>query len=204
MEENLKDLQKNIINLDTNQAIRLKQMARFTGNMKKIHWFKRIGQRLSVTEQKASQNYLSALGFPRSNIVNVRNWEEAAGIAESHDWNSEWWEAEEQLRAGLLSEALRVIEEDELNHALNHTTAQTAGRVVDAISAEIQSPTQTPEFNLPSFLNAAAGIAVAASYQAALVLASGVDENHAFAYKFELFENGRLPLGITGNTFSVY
>ena len=47
-------------------------------------------------------------------------------------------------------------------------------------------------------------MAVAITYQASLVLASGGYENHPFTYKFELIECGRLPLGIIGNTFSVY
>ena len=50
----------------------------------------------------------------------------------------------------------------------------------------------------------AAGAAAQAAYQAALVLATDGEADHPFALKFRLFEAGRLPLGITGNTFNLF
>ena len=39
-------------------------------------------------------------------------------------------------------------------------------------------------------------MAIASSYQARLVLSASVDQDHPFSLKFQLFGNGRLPIGI--------
>ncbi|MBL41701.1 MAG: hypothetical protein CMM49_03455 [Rhodospirillaceae bacterium] len=186
------------------QIIRLKQIAKFTKNILNINWFSRINQSLSDYDLKLSEKYISAVGLPESNIAYVFDWNEAAGIAENPNWNSNWWEIEEQLKVSLINESLRYIEEEELSHALNHVTSQTAGQSLEAVAFEKFTKDSEDIDYYQSFVNAAAGMAIASAYQAALVLSASADQDHPFSLKFQLFENGRLPLGIIGNTFSIF
>ncbi len=186
------------------EIIRLTQIAKFTKKILDIDWYSRINQPLSKHDKELSEKYISAVGFPDSYISNVSNWREAAGIAENPNWNSNWWEVEEQLRSSLITQSLENINDDELTHALNHVTSQTAGQSLEAVAFEKFSENLDDIDYYQSFVNAAAGMAIASAYQAALVLSASAHQDHPFSLKFQLFENGRLPLGIIGNTFSVF
>ncbi len=186
------------------EIIRLKQIAKFTKKLTEITWFERINLTLSDYETKLAENYISSIGFPDANISFVTDWVEAAGIAENPNWNSDWWETEEQLRSGLLTESLSFIHEEELTHALNHVTSQAAGQSLESIAFEKFSLDKNNTEYYESFINASAGMAIASAYQAALVLAASAEPQHPFSIKFQLFENGRLPIGIVGNTFSIF
>ena len=190
--------------MDELQQIRLTQMAKFTSVLKNIKWFHNIANPLDDIEKQISQNYTSNIGFPHSNIAFINNADDVYFLVENPEWNTNWWEAEEQLRSSLLNKALEVIDADELNHAINHATTKAAGFALDSISEKVSEINCSNNFDYQYFINTLTGMAVATTYQASLVLASGGDEKHPFTYKFELIEYGRLPLGITGNTFSIY
>ena len=186
------------------EIIRLTHIAKFTKKILDIDWFRRTNQPLSIHDKELSEKYISAIGFPEANISNVSDWSEAAGIAENPNWNSNWWEAEEQLRSALLAQSLESINDNELSHALNHVTTQTAGQSLEAVAFDKFAEELDDLDYYQSFVNAAAGMAIASAYQAALVLSASAHEDHPFSLKFQLFENGRLPLGIIGNTFSIF
>lgn len=186
------------------QIQRLTIMARFVRAVVDIPWFSRVGEPLSADDRAAATAYLAAAGFPDAAVAQVPTWEEAVDVAENPNWNSDWWEAEEQLKAGLIAQALERVDEAELVNALNHVSGQCAGATVEAISNVAINAGFHPDSNEDSFLNAAAGWGVAGAYQAALVLAAGADDDHAFALKFRLFEAGRLPFGVVGTTFSIF
>tara|TARA_Y100000996_G_C22330687_1_gene564338 strand:- start:49 stop:627 length:579 start_codon:yes stop_codon:yes gene_type:complete len=186
------------------EIIRLTHIAKFTKKILDIDWFRRTNQPLSIHDKELSEKYISAIGFPEANISNVSDWSEAAGIAENPNWNSNWWEAEEQLRSALLAQSLESIHDDELSHALNHVTSQTAGQSLEAVAFDKFAEELDDLDYYQSFVNAAAGMAIASAYQAALVLSASAHQDHPFSLKFQLFENGRLPLGIIGNTFSIF
>ena len=186
------------------EIIRLTHIAKFTKKILDIDWFSRTNQPLSNHDKELSEKYISAIGFPEANISNVSDWSEAAGIAENPNWNSNWWEAEEQLRSALLAQSLESIHDDELSHALNHVTTQTAGQSLEAVAFDKFAEELDDLDYYQSFVNAAAGMAIASAYQAALVLSASAHQDHPFSLKFQLFENGRLPLGIIGNTFSIF
>ncbi len=186
------------------QIQRLTIMARFARAVIDIPWFTRLGEPLSSDDSATAGAYLAAAGFPDAAVAQVESWDEAALVAENPDWNTDWWEAEEQLKAGLLEQALEHVDEVELTNALNHIAAQCAGVALEAASNMAINAGFTPESDEESFLNAAAGWAVAGAYQAALVLAAGAEEDHPFALRFRLFEAGRLPLGVAGTTLSVF
>ena len=204
MNNNTSDMDASEIDWSDPQVARLVKISHFARHVLDLDWFSRIGQSISPEESSVAEDYLSAVGFPNANIASVTSWNEAAAVAETPTWNSDWWEAEEQLRAGLIADALLVIDENELTQSLNHVTAQTAGQALVAIDEAAKSDAIESDANLMEFLNAAAGIAVAASYQAGLVIAAQQEIKHPFSIKFRLFESGRLPLGMAGNTFSIF
>ena len=55
-------------------------------------------------------------------------------------------------------------------------------------------------------IRAAVGAASQAIYQAGLLLAAEneEDQNHPFALKYRLFESGRWPIGVVGNSFHIF
>lgn len=165
-----------------------------------IPWFAVVGDTLADSEIEVARGYLDALGFPDSDVADVANWWDAEVAARNPDWNPEWWEAEEQLRMALLDEAVALHGEEALTIALTHVSS-IASEVVHAAAAAGAARDGVEDEGL---VRAAAGAAAQACYQAALVLAAEGEPDHAFALKFRLFESGRWPLGIVGNTFHLF
>jgi hypothetical protein len=188
------------VEADSPLYLRLSAMARFARTVTEYEWFTRVGGPLTEADRDASFAYLSAVGFPDARISAVSGWEEAAGLAENPEWNTDWWEVEEQLRSGLVTQALEEVDETELTQALQHISAQAAGAATDAANAAAEAAA----FDDAEFIQAATGAVVAASYTAGLVLAAGVEDDHPLALKFALLEAGRFPLGIAGSTFSLF
>lgn len=194
------DTDEEVLDPDLPEYQRLTAMAKFALGLNKISWLSRVGQPLSQEDLELAEAYLNALGFPGSHVSAVETWEEAAGFAENPDWNTEWWEAEEQLRAGLVTQAAEDIDEVDLANALNHIAGQAAGVATELVS----SAAIDAGYDDDEFVTAAAGAMVAACYAAGLVLAAGAEEDHPFALKFRLLETGRFPLGVIGTTFSLF
>ncbi len=178
----------------------LAAVARFAAGLDRISWLRAVGEPLSAAERDDAEAYLSALGFPDANLAPVADWTEAGEAAQNPDWNSAWWEAEEQLRAGLTVQALELVEEEDLMDALGHVTAKASAAAGGAAEATAARWGVGDE----ALIRAAAGAAVQACYQAALVLAAGAEEDHPFALKIRLFESGRWPLGVVGSTFNLF
>lgn len=179
----------------------LRAVSNFAKLLKTASWFSVIGMPLSEDERSEALDYLNALGFPDAGIGEITDWEDAEEAARNPDWNTGWWEAEEQLRAALVHQAIELIgDEETLLVALTHVTS-TASDVVHGAAAVAASRFGLADEGL---IRAAAGAATQSAYQAALVLAAGEDESHAFSAKFRLFEGGRWPLGVVGNTLNVF
>ena len=166
----------------------------------KVAWFSKVGTPLRAVERDFAQDYLDALGFPDAHIAGVADWNEAESCAQNPDWNSDWWEAEEQLSAGLLVEAQERLSEDELVMALTHVTA----KISDVVHAAAEAAAARAGITDEGLIQAAAGAATQVCYQVALVLAAEAEESHPFAIKFRLFESGRWPLGVIGGTFNLF
>ncbi|WP_417513905.1 hypothetical protein [Minwuia sp.] len=179
----------------------LAALSRFAATLNHVSWFAAVGERLSEAERADSAGYLLALGFPECDIVQAMDWEEAEEAARNPDWNTAWWEAEEQLRAGLSAQAVDLTgDEEALLVALTNVTSKASDSVHGAAAVA------AGRFGVADqgLIRAAAGAATQAAYQAALVIAAAEDEDHAFAQKFHLFQGGRWPLGIIGGTFSIF
>jgi hypothetical protein len=179
----------------------LAALSRFAATLPHVSWFAAVGERLSEAERADAAGYLTALGFPECDIVQAMDWEEAEEAARNPDWNTAWWEAEEQLRAGLSARAVEIAgDEEAVLVALTNVTSKASDAVHGAAAVA------AARFGVADqgLIRAAAGASTQAAYQAALVIAAAEDEDHAFAQKFSLFQGGRWPLGIVGGTFSIF
>lgn len=178
----------------------LRAVARLAKLAGRISWFSAVGQPLEPSELEDAESYVAGLGFPDVRVGAVEDWRAAEAAAQAPDWREDWWEAEEQMRRALLDEALALNAEHDLMVALTHvsTTASETAHGLAAVSAARHGIADQ------ALIRVAAGAAAQAAYQAALVLAADGDAEHPFAVKFRLFEAGRLPLGIVGNTFNIF
>jgi hypothetical protein len=178
----------------------LQAVASFARMVADVGWFARLGAEIESDEVDWAERYLQGLGFPDVEVAPVEDWEEAEAAARNPDWNSDWWEAEEQLRAALLADAVEKSDEETVMLALTHVTNQAAEAVLLAAEAAAARFGVDDE----ALIRAAAGAATQACYHAALVLAAEADEEHPFALKYRLYEAGRWPLGVVGRSFNLF
>ena len=186
--------------LDEDQLAALTAIRRLAEVVSRVPWFSRIGLPLSPEERDLAQRYLDMLGFPDASPAPVEDWTDAGDAASNTDLNSEGWEVEEQLRADLSREALDYFDEETLSDTLSFVT-ETAGPVVVESIASAASLWPVED---DAVIEAATGAAVQICYQAALVLAAQAVEDHPFALKFRLFEQGRWPIGLSGRSFNIF
>ena len=172
----------------------------FAADAARTAWLKQAGAPLTPETTALSQRFLDALGFPHMMISRIESWSDAATAAESLDWNDPAWEAEEQLTAALTAEALDVMDEDALSVALSYVR----GRVGAGLFDHIADSAALWDENDEQVINAAAGAALRASHQAALVLCADAAPAHPLALKFQLFQAGRWPIGVAGATFNLF
>jgi len=179
---------------------RLVAVERMAARMAAVPWFAHVGQPLLAPEREQARAYLDALGFADADLVPVRDWEEAAFAAENPGFDSAWWDAEEQLRAALNSEALAHVDERELQLVL----PRLAERAAAPARRAAQEAAVLAKMSDAELLQAAVGAAMQSAHQRALVEIAAGDEDHAFRHKFALFESGRWPIAVVGATFHLF
>lgn len=177
-------------------------VSRLAQMIPQVPWFGAVGGPLEAQERRLASAYLDALGFPEVEVAAVADWEEAEAAARNPDWNSAWWEAEEQLRMALIDAACGLSGEDAVMVALTNVTSRASDVVHEAAEATAARFGVDDE----ALVRAAAGAATQACYQAALVLAAEEEDQdgHPFALKYRLFEAGRWPLGVAGSSFNLF
>ena len=178
----------------------LDTLGRFAGLIDRIPWFAMVGQPLTGRETDVARDYLDALGFPDAGMAALETWEDAADAALNPEIDTDWWEAEEQMRAALTMEAVDRLGEEALEIALAHV----ARRVASAAGPQAEMAAALTGGDDPEVIQAAVGAAALACHQAALVLAAGAEADHPFAHKLRLFELGRWPVALVGSTFSMF
>jgi hypothetical protein len=186
--------------LSEERETRLALLARFAKGAASARFMARLGRKLSSAELKLTQSYAEALGFPGATVVLVGDFEEAAEAAQSLDIDSEAWEAAEQLRAGLTVRAAHAMGEELLEQSLQDVMAYVAVAVQDAV----KDAGGAFDIEDEGLLNTAAGAALRACHNAALVLLAGESEDHALALEYALFEAGRWPVALTGRTLHLF
>lgn len=165
--------------------------------------FTRLGERLSVPERALARSYLDGLGFPEAEAALLESWEEAADAAEALDVDPQGWEAEEMLRAGLVSRALEQLDEAGLETILAYVGMKAGEAAQDAVAYFSSLADMRDE----SLQNAAAGMLVQAANGAALVILAGEDDEddvpHPFLARWRLFARGRWPVGLAGSSYNI-
>jgi len=183
----------------------LKVLTRFAKSLDRLPWFANLGEPLTPGACAAAEQYADQLGFPHADVAILVDWEDAAAAAESLDWQSEWWEAEELLRSDLTGRALEMLSEE----ALQIGMTLISDKVLEPAREGMEQAAVIFDADDEASRNLAVGAAVQAAHGAALVLLAGQDpefeiETHAFAAKFQLFEFGRWPVAITGSSFNLF
>jgi hypothetical protein len=183
----------------------LARLSRFARSLDRIPWFANIGEPLTPGGAAAARDYCSGLGFPDAEIAMLMDWEDAAAVAESLDWQSPAWEAEESLRADLTGRALELLSED----ALRIGMALIAEKVSEPAKDAVEELSYMSDLDDEQIKTLCVGAAVQAANGAALALIAAADadfdaENHPLAAKFRLFEFGRWPVSITGSSFNLF
>ena len=183
----------------------LSQLSRFARGLSGIPWFANLGEPLTSGARAIAEKYTNGLGFPDADVAILVDWEDAAAAAESLDWHSPAWEAEELLRADLTARALDLLSNDALQIAMT----MIADRVAAPAKEAMEQASFIWDVEDEGARQLAVGAAVQAAHQAALALASANDpefdvEDHPFAAKFKLFEFGRWPVGVVGSSFNLF
>jgi len=183
-----------------NDAALLTLIGRFSASLTRIPWFSALGARFDAKLKADAEAYLAALGFPDVSPALIRSFADAGEAALSPGFDDPAWETEEQLRSSLATEAAARFGEEAITLALTHVSARAA----PAVEAGITRAAELWDVYDDGLINAASGAAIQAAHQAALVLAAGAEEDHAFVYKFRLFERGRWPIGIAGASLNLF
>jgi hypothetical protein len=183
----------------------LSRIKRFTRTLAGIPWFANLGEPVTAGARAAARIFAEGLGFPDAEIAILIDWEDAMGAAESLDWQSPAWEAEELLRADLTARALDLLSEE----ALDISMALIASKVAEPAREGMEQAAVIFDFEDEAGKQLAVGAAVQAAHQSALALIAAHDpgfdaESHPFAAKFKLFEYGRWPVGILGTSFNLF
>ena len=165
-----------------------------------LPWFERLGAPLSDRDREFGLAYCNGLGFPDADLNRLTNWDEAADAAANADWDTDAWEAAEQLRAALTTEACERYGEDFVQNGVQDVTGYAAGHIQQALK-QVTSHWAIDDEEL---VNAAAGSAIRSLHNAALVLLGAEDENHALSYEYRLFELGRWPVTLTGRSYHIF
>lgn len=193
--------------LDAATDTRLGAMGAFASVIRQTHWFTRIGQPLSLEENDLIARSAAATGF-EAWPADIRDWDEAAEAAQNLNVNSPAWEAEESLRAAATLDALDFMTEEELQISMTHIQAVAA----EVVPARIWDVATMWGMTDEQIIDAAVGHTMHACHNAALLVATGglaggledEIEDHAFSLTFKLFEMGRWPIGITGQSYMVF
>jgi hypothetical protein len=183
----------------------LARVRRFARSLEGLPWFSNLGEPMTPGARAAARSYADGLGFPDADVAILVDWEDAAAAAEHNDWNSPAWEAEELLRADLTSRALSVLSEEALKIAMT----MIADRISEPAREAMEQASFIWDVEDEAQQQLAVGAAVQAAHQAMLVLIAAADpdfdaEDHPFTAKFRLFEFGRWPVGVAGNSINVF
>lgn len=192
----------------------LRAVAPFVAIASDMPWFRSLAEPLANDVREAAHALVEGLGFPEAFPAVAGEWEDAAAALETLDYNSPAWEAEEMERARLTGLLVEGLGEEVFELVMTHI-AQAISEPVALAAEEAQEFLRIDD---EAFMPAITGAAAQACHQAVLVLlAAGMDslhgdpdeppvdtDTHPFMLRFRLFERGRWPLGITGNSFNIF
>lgn len=192
----------------------------FANRASRVSWFTELGEPLDNDCLDVVTLYLEGLGFPEASPAPLLDWRDAADAAQSMDINSEAWEIEEQFRAAATAEALTLISEEGLGIMLTHLASSLSEDVGNCVEEALY---MADEASSETLTNLAAGAAQQAVHGAALSLAAYAAHilksdphietieldnddiaNHPLMLRFRLFEMGRWPVSLIGNSLNLF
>ncbi|WP_339737173.1 hypothetical protein [uncultured Maricaulis sp.] len=165
-------------------------------------WFSRLGEPLDPRDRTLARAYLDGLGFPEAEPALLSDWSEAATAAESLDRDPVGWEAEEMLRAGLITRVLERLDEEAVNVALSQIGSKTHDSSRDAV----EEAAAIDDIDDMELIHAAAGALAQAANGAALVIMAEAEDDeppHPFLARWRLFARGRWPVGLAGASYNI-
>lgn len=164
-------------------------------------WFARVGLPLLAQEQASIVAMLRELDFaPGAPLVGAASWRDAAHVIRVEEWDSRWWDAEEEERERLWGVAAERLTEGEL---LARLTAVTVA-LGDPVRKGASLASSHGGVADPGLVRAAADAVLLAAHQQALADLAGAAAGHYFRRKFELFAAGRWPLGVFSGKYVVF
>jgi hypothetical protein len=186
----------------------------FINEIVRADWYMEVGENMNDELRNFCDVYLSELGFSDAELAIIPDWDDAIYAARSMDMNSEAWETEEQLRAGLTQDALQVVSPEGLQILLTHLAAELTEPIREA-AEEALSLTDEPSDDIIELLigagqQAAYGaiLALAAHQANASLAGEEMDiealQTHPVFMKYRLFAMGRWPVSITGRSFNLF
>ena len=192
----------------------------FANRASRVSWFTELGEPLDDDCLNVVTLYLEGLGLPEASPAPLLDWRDAADAAQSMDINSEAWEIEEQFRAAATAEALTLISEEGLGIMLKHLASSLSEDVANCVEEALY---MADEASSEALTNLAAGAAQQAVHGAALSLAAYAAHvlksdphieaieldnddivNHPLMLRFRLFEMGRWPVSLIGNSLNLF
>ncbi|MEC8535422.1 MAG: hypothetical protein VXY55_03950 [Pseudomonadota bacterium] len=192
----------------------------FANRASRVSWFIELGEPLDNDCLDVVTLYLERLGLPDASPAPLLDWRDAADAAQSMDINSEAWEIEEQFRAAATAEALTLISEEGLGIMLTHLASSLSEDVANCVEEALY---MVDEASSEALTNLAAGAAQQAVHGAALSLAAYAAHvlksdphieaieldnddiaNHPLMLRFRLFEMGRWPVSLIGNSLNLF
>ena len=192
----------------------------FANRASRVSWFTELGEPLDNDCLDLVTLYLEGLGLPETSPAPLLDWRDAADAAQSMDINSEAWEIEEQFRSAATAEALTLISEEGLGIMLTHLASSLSEDVANCVEEALY---MADEASSEALTNLAAGAAQQAVHGAALSLAAYASHilksdphieaieldnddiaNHPLMLRFRLFEMGRWPVSLIGNSLNLF
>ena len=175
-------------------------LGRFAEAIGSASWFAACGEPLTPAEREEAEVWMRGLGLAVDAVEPAASWSETARLAKSPDWSRVWWDAEERERKRLYDAAVNEAGEAALLGGITRVT-DAATKILHGAASVAAARAGVAD---PALTRVAAGAASQACYQAALALAAGSGEAHAFAAKHRLFLAGRWPLGVVGERCFVF
>lgn len=163
-------------------------------------WFRTIGEEPGRQQVRLAELYAVDMGFPDAMPAFLGDWQEVSEAVLAHDYNSPAWEAEEQIRAGLAADLVELVGEDVATMLMTYLSEQLAPHLEEAAAEAAEHLRIDDE----GFVTAMVGAGVQAAHMAAMVILCEREDNHPSARKYALFEEGRWPIGIIGNSVMVF
>jgi hypothetical protein len=176
------------------------ELVQFAGRLGTASWFSVIGETLTPTENADAASYLAYLGLADVATNEIASWGDAEACIKASDWNSGWWDAEDDLRLTLLERAEERLGKFAVLEALTGLTEQ----VSDVVHGAAAVAAARGGIADPGLIRAAAGAATMACYQAAVGIAAKPGNDNPFMAKYRLFEAGHWPLCVRGTVFYVF